>query len=271
MDATQGGQGFPSDPQGGGTTLDPSAVVSPSTLDGNTSADPSASQNGGVQGAIPINGATQPDEVRKLQAAIDRDRAQFLSEKYQMEQRLNQMQQFQMEQMQRQTQSNQNPFDSNAQPEQYWDWKLDQKNRSLLSEAKKEYEQTLMNTLAQMGEQNWIQQHPMADPNAIRMYNRMNGIPENNLEVGWKLMNYPQNVAQVAQNVSQQTLNNFRQPNNGAQPIRQVGGGGQPTLSYEVLAKEYLATSGRAADNWTPDVRQAFEQETRFRDYQTGK
>lgn len=256
MDELQGTAQIPSDSQSGG--IDPaSAGVLPTV--GNTSADPSAVNQGGNQGANP-NGAIQPDEIqRQVQSAVDKERARSLADKYQLEQRLNQMQQFQMEMLQRQNQPAQNPYDPNTQPDQYWDWKIQSGNRQLLSEAKKEYEQSLMQTLAQMTEQQWINQHPNADVNAIRMHNRMNGIPENNLEIGWKLMNYPQSLATVAANASNQTANNFRQPNQGAVPLRPAGnGGGDPTYAYEELVRAVNERGDAALNGLTPADRDEF-------------
>lgn len=217
------------------TSASQSGVVEPTSAvsaDPNVaaSADPSNAQQGGVQGA---NGATQTDDVeRRIQAEADKRMSKFLGEKYQLEQQVNQLRDMQMQMMQSQIKPQTNPYDPTTQPEQYWDWKMSQMAETAAQKAQKAYEQTLTQTLSQLQEQQWIASHPNVDVQGLKYFNRMNGIPENNLEVGYKLMNYENNLLGVARNASQQTLNNFRQPQ-GAQPIRGQSGAGSPEASYD--------------------------------------
>jgi hypothetical protein len=78
------------------------------------------------------------------------------------------------------------------------------------------------------------------DIGGLKAFNRANGIADWNLEAGYKLMNYPTQMASVAQKASQQTLNNFRQPNqqNFSQPVRGNNGGSQnPSFDFKKLVE----------------------------------
>jgi hypothetical protein len=260
MENTQGITPVPSAVEQGGQVNISAGVVDPTQA----SAVPSDVIQGGIQGV----GATQPDEIqRQIQSAVDKQRAQFLAEKYQLEQRLNQLQQAQMEMLQRNQQTAQNPFDPNTQPEQYWDWKLARQQETLLKKAEEAYDQKLMGFLNQAGERQWIEQHPNVDINQVKAFAQSRwGVINPNIQQmndAVALMNLPSTMAQVAQTQINEIFNQMKQPQ-GAIPIRgaNAAGGVQPQLRYDVLAQQFEQSNGRAYNTWTPEVQQAFDRET---------
>jgi hypothetical protein len=80
-------------------------------------------------------------------------------------------------------------------------------------------------------------------------------------------MTLPNQLAQAQSQASQQTLNQFRQPNAGATPIRgaqNVGLPTQPQVSYLKLAEAYKANPD-IEETWPIEVRDAFWRETNLR------
>lgn len=235
LDTTQGTQPDPSAAPQGGSVPVSAGVVDPNLtpLMTDTSADASAAVQGAVQGGGQGQ-ATQPDEItRKIQSEVDKVQAKFLAEKYQLEQRIAQIQQ------QTQPQTPQNPHDYSTDFPNWFRWEQQQGLRATAEIAQKASMETLQNMIAQANENQWIQTHPNVDVSSLKAFNRMNGIAEWNLEAGYKLMNYPSQMATVAQTASQQTLNNFRQPTgNFAQPVRGNNGGVQaPSFDFKKLVE----------------------------------
>jgi hypothetical protein len=193
------------------------------------SAEPSAVNQGGNQGVV-----MQPEEIqRQIQSGVDKVQARFLAEKYELQQQLNQLQQRMQPQVQ------QNPHDYSTDFPNWFRYEQNQSEQRTAERATKASMDGIQNMIAQANESNWIQSHPNVDIHSLKAFNRMNGIADWNLEAGFKLMNYPSQIQQVAQTASNQTAQNFRQPITGAQPIRPNGGQpvGQPTYKYEDLVK----------------------------------
>lgn len=269
------------EPNTQGITLDPSAVsgqggngaVSAGVVDPNltASADPSATATqGGDQGAS----ATVPDEIqRQIQSAIDKQQAKFLAEKYQLEQQIQSMQQTQLALLQSQQQRSVNPYDPNTHPTEWWDWKMQENNKQLLSQAEQAYERKLAGMLQVASQQQWINAHPNEDVNAVRNFARSRWGVENptsqHLDDALQLMKYPSQMNTVAQNAINQTFNQFRQPNQTASTLRGGVGGAAtvaPQGSYEQDAKAYVESNGQVYNTWTPDRQKAFDRETWNRD-----
>lgn len=238
-------QGVPAaasaDPAGQGATAAASAGVVDPALQGlmsSPSADPSAAPDpaqGGAQGGA----QGQPEDLigKRIQSEVDKVQARFLSEKYQLEQRLAQAEQ---RLMQPQTQQQGNPYDYNTQFPDWFRYEQQAGIKAATEAAQKTSMETLQNMMAQAGEMQWIQQHPGVDVTAIKQFNRQNGIAEWNLDAGYKLLNFPNQIASAAQQASQQTLNQFRQPTNGsfAQPVRGNNGGMQaPSFDFKKLVE----------------------------------
>lgn len=241
MDETQGvNAGQPSAiPVGGqGVNTAPSdAVIDQQFLAPST--DTSAIPEGqGVNQGAPQQ--SEADRYRAIQG--ERDRMQ--AENYRLQEQFAQTQQQYNELALRlvpQQQPNTNPYDPQSQTEQYWDWKLDSKNKQLLAEAERMYENKFMGMVQQASEQSWAQQHPNVDVRNIKAQIKQRyGIdnpPLQMLDDYHRIMTEPTRLQTVAQNAGQQALQNFRQPQTGATPIKPNGGMpvGQPTYKYEDL------------------------------------
>lgn len=273
MDATQGVNNEPSAQTTGfdGGELDTSAGVASPQVD--TSAVPSDAMQGGEQGVIEPVQAAPEDVQRQIQSAVDRERAKWLAEKYALEQQLKQIQELQLAQLrQQQPAVERNPYDPQTEPDKWWKYEMESYGRRIVEESEKRWEQRIQNAIQQTQEMNWINQHQaeMARQGItvdhIKAYNRMNGIPEWNLDVGWKLMNLPSVVANVARQTQQQTINSIRQPQ-GANPVKNTMPASNISgkYSYEKLAREFEETQGRCYNSWSKEIQDAFDEETRFR------
>lgn len=271
-------QGLPIEPSAvalpDGGQIDTSAGVASPQVD--SSAVPSDATQGGEQGAVEPVQAT-PDDVlqRQIQSTVDRERAKWQAEAYQREMQWKQQQEFLMKQVQSQTQPvQQNPYDMQTQFPDWQRFEMQSYGKQLLSEAKKTYQEEMQQMVQQANEMTWINQHQLDLAKAgisvdhIKAYNRMNGIPDWNLDIGWKLMNMPSVVANVARQTNQNAINTIRQPQTGASPIR----GASPALattpkfSYEKLALEYQQNP-RVFDSWDKGLQDAFMEETNSRRY----
>lgn len=230
-----------------------------------------APPDGTAQGTPTQADATQPEHFQSLYNKT-------LAEKYALEQQMRQMQEFQMKQMQtaQPQQVQHNPFDPQIQPTQWWDWKMQDNNRRLVDEVDRRQEQRLNTMIQQANEVAWVNQHQNEMTRAgitvdhIKNFNRMKGIADWNLDVGWQLMNLPNTVANVARQTQQQTIQNIRQPQTGANPIRGTSPATQtPQFSYDADAKEFEKNGWNYPPHWTAERIQAFTQETEGRRYST--
>ena len=232
----------------------------------NAPANPQGAQ---AQGQSTPAAEAQPDPIKDLQRLAEQRKVEL----YQEQQRNYQLQQQLLEVAQRslpqQTQP-QNPHDPNADWPNWFRWESQASAKEAAREARKASREEITNLMQQAQEFQWAQSHPGVDVNALKAYARMNGFPEWNLDASYRLMNYPNQMAQVAQNTAQQAFTQFRQPqNSGAVPVRGATGGGDgPRFSYEKLAQDYQATRGAAYDSWPPKLQTAFDRETSFREAQ---
>lgn len=271
-------QGMPNDPSAqenpDGGVVDTSAGVASPQVD--TSAVPS--DVGGEQGAVEPVQATPEDVQRQEQSERDRERAKWQAEVYARDQQIRQMQEMQMQYLrQQQPQVQSNPYDMQTQFQDWQRFEMQNYGKQIAEETDKRFEQRLQTMLQQANETAWINQHQSEMARAgitvdhIKNFNRMNGIQEWALDSGWKLMNMSSMVANVARQTQQQTINNIRQPQTGASPIRGTSPASvnTPKWSYEVDAKEYADNNWNYPKSWTPERIQAFEMETDGRRFNT--
>ena len=203
------------------------------------------------------------EKYRAIQA--ERDRVQF--EKSQLQEQLNQTQRQTTELMQRfaPQQQQTNPYDPQTQNEQYWDWKLDQKNKQLLVESERMYESKLMGLLQQASEQSWVQQHPDVNVSQIKSQIKYRWGVENPsvsmIEDFHRMSTEPSRVQQTVQSAVNQvaTTNNQQNINlvrPSAQPIQNSN-----TFDFDKLAREVTANPS-LLNKMSPELRKAFEAET---------
>jgi hypothetical protein len=236
-DQPEGGQGA-AQGSASAVTLDPRLEG----LIADSSADASAAPQGQgvVQGGMQGQTQQEPDEMgRRIQSEIDKVRAGFMGEKYQLEQRLNDLQQ-RVFQQQQQSGPQQNPHDYNTDFPSWFRYEQQAGIRIATEQATRASEENLRTLVAQASESQWAQAHPGVDVGGLKAFNRANGIADWNLEAGYKLMNYPTQMASVAQKASQQTINSFRQPNhqNYSQPVRGNNGSPQsPSFDFKKLVE----------------------------------
>jgi len=236
----------------GGTQADPSAIPSGNggltPLSDGTTQD--ASQipvqpviSDAQQGVTQGNTQSGNEEIRGLQSVVDRSRAEQLQLQQQLAQTQSQLNELLGKFQQPQQQTQHNPYDPNSQPNEWWAYQNQSDRRALLQEAKKEWESQLMGVVRLSAEQTWVQQHPNIDVNGIKAQIRLRyGVDNPSIQMIEDFHNFSQagtQMQQVAQNVSNQTAQNFRQPQTGATPIKPNGGMpvGQPTYRYEDLVR----------------------------------
>ena len=190
------------------------------------------------------------DPAKHFQSLADQRQAEI----YRLQQQL-----LEVATRQQQPQVEKNPFDPQTQPEQYWDWKLDQKNRQLLDEARRLQREEFQTMIQQASEMTWQQQHPNVDINSVKAFARSRGITQ--LDDAYTLMTLPTTLNNARRTAINQTYNTVRQPEAGAQPLRGVSGSGngQIGLSFEKLAEEFNAKNGNV--NWPEGLMQAFQTE----------
>lgn len=235
----------------GGATPDPSAIPSGQGGDGSLSAgislDSSQLQvqptvSDATQGAVQGNGQSGNEELRGLQSVVDRSRAEQQQLQYQLAQTQNQLSEL-MGKIQPQQQAPTNPYDPNSQPSEWWSWDRRAAINEAVSISEQRVQNQFMGLIQQASEQSWIQQHPNIDVNGIKAQIKMRyGVDKPSTQMIEDFHNFSQTgsqMQQVAQTASQQTAQNFRQPQTGATPIKPNGGMpvGQPTYKYEDLVR----------------------------------
>jgi hypothetical protein len=262
METTQGITLDPSAQIDGGNGV-PSAGVAPTQLE--PSADPSAQIDGGVQGGT--NGVPQPQEdiQKQIQSEVDKARAKFQADQYRLQQELDNLRNFQTQLLQQQQRPEVNPFDPQTQQVEWWDWKLKQNNREIIAQAKKEWQNEFSQVLNTNAEQQWQQAHPNVSIMELKSIAQQRwGTPNVTIPMLDDLisvMNIPSQVANVVRTTQQQTINNFRQPNIGAMPVRGAQGAtaSQNVYDYGKMYQEFVDTHGRVYETWTSEAKQAFD------------
>ena len=256
-------------PQGTSTMPEPATQIEQGQIIANPagSADPNLAQEPAADPAvIQGNGQGTPQNDQHFQNLYNRT----LAENFALQQRLQKQMETSQQQVQRPPQ---NPYDPQTQSAEWWRHENQTMARTAAEEARRATREEFGQVIQTFQKQQWLSTHSQEmqrlgiTQEHLEAFNQMNGIPPDNYEVGLKLMMLPTQMNNVARQAQQQTINNFRQPQTGAIPIR----GGLPSIvqtpqySYEVDALEYQNTSGRVYDTWTPEKQQAFDAETDLR------
>ena len=161
--------------------------------------------------------------------------------------------------------ANVNPHDPNTN----WSEWLKFENRSALREAtqamQQQNQQWFMGMAQNAYESEWQKSHPNVSIQDVKAFGQANGI--SNIDHAFTIMTLPQYTAQVAQATQQSTLSQFSQPQVAANPVRPQGGASQGPvqLSYEAMATAYQQSNGAVYNQWSPELRRAFDRETNMR------
>lgn len=233
----------------------PAAGFDPSLYAPDVPLEPSQS---GVSTGQPT--PTQPvfDPAKHFQSIAD----QRLAENLRLQQELERLKS-QVPQTTQGTQ--QNPYD----PNKDWAGWIRFENQAAARQAAQESAQAVRNEFQglfqQATESQWAQAHPGVDINAVKAFQQLRGIRD--LNDAFTLMTLPNQLAQAQAQTAQQTIQQFRQPNSGAAPIRGTQGLGTPItpqLSYAKLAEAY-SKNPDVEDTWPKEVQEAFWRETNGR------
>lgn len=164
----------------------------------------------------------------------------------------------------------QNPFDPNS---DFVRWNQFE-NRQMIREAIQENTQgiigTLMQTAQRQSEAQWQTEHPTVDINQVRMFAQqrwgVQNVTTQMMDDVIALQLQPQRLVEAQTRGAQNQINQFRQPQNMAQPIRGVSPAAQvPTqLSFEKLLPMYVSNPN-VAETWDPRLREAFFAELHLR------
>lgn len=202
--------------------------------------------------------AVIPDMAKHYQSIADQRQAEI----YRLQQEL-QARQAQTPQVQAGTETN--PYD----PQTDWFNAIKWEQNKAAREAAKSAADQAMNGVLQFAQQQakiqeenrWQQAHPQVDINLVKQWGQMNGV--NNLDHAFTLMTLPSTIQSVQNQAANTAFNQFRQPQNVATPVK--GGqqaGGTIQLSYDAMAQEFASSNGRAYNQWSPALREAFDRET---------
>jgi hypothetical protein len=161
-------------------------------------------------------------------------------------------------------QQDKNPYDPQSNYEQWDEWRVNKIVERAVENQTKQLVTFAQRQQQQQQEITWQQAHPSVDINLVKQWGQINGV--NNLDHAFTLMNLNNTLQTERTQAAQSAFNQFKQPQNVATPVR---GGQQATgtinLSYEAMAKEYTESYGKAYEQWSPALRQAFDRETASR------
>jgi len=262
MPEGQNGQAITLDPaaQQGQVVTQPASPPQGQTL---TQPDaPPAAEQGVVQGQV-----VDPNQAH-FQSLYNRT----LAEKFAIEQELARERQARLQVTQATSQARTNPYDPATHPNEFWDWKIQEG----INTAAERTRQVMGEQIGQFVQQNVEQQflHENASDmqrlgitaDHIKAYNQMNGIAPHRLDIGWRLMTMPQQIAQTQTQAINQTFQQLRQPNaqQVANPLRGSQSGVIPQAQgkYEDYARQFVDSNGRAYESWPKEVQAAFDRET---------
>jgi hypothetical protein len=210
-----------------------------------------------VQGQPAQAPAVSP-EVADLQRKLNERQIEI----YQAQQRAQQAE-LQAQQILMQTQGqgvNQEP-DPNTNWAGWIQWNNRQTEKRIMEGVAKQQQQFFGNLMQSANEVKFVETHPGVDISQLKSFAQMRGIQ--NIEDAYVIMNLPQITNGAAIQASQQTMQNFRQPN-GATPLRTQPSSapqGQQMLSYQKMAEAYIANPN-VYNKWPKDLQEAFDKET---------
>lgn len=216
-------------------------------------------------GSAPTEGQPQvgsDEQVRHLQSLKDKAEAEKLALQYRLQQLEQQQNQF-IQQFQQPQGQKSNPYDYSAQFPQWWEFEQKAQVDRIAEVSRNASREEIQGMIRQATEMSWVQAHPGVDVNAVKAYNRANGIADWNLEAGYKLMTMPNQLADTARQAAQQTINQYRNPTQGAMPVRGQSGGGLPQtqFSYEKTLQAYAANPD-IENTWPQEFKDMFWRET---------
>lgn len=220
-------------------------LSAPSAAEGQTVDTPSAVPQG--QGAVDVERL-----LRGVQGSVDSLRAQVL----QQQQFVSQLAQQAAPQVQ------QNPYDPQTQPNEWWTWR-DQRYAEMVAQKTEERLVGALSSVAKnQAEVQWQNAHPRVNIADVKAFAETRKI--GNLDDAYTLMTLPQAQAQQAAGV----FNQFQRPQNAATPLQGSQGGAQQEMQgrFDKDYLEFAQTNGRAYDTWSPERRLAFDTEHKRRE-----
>lgn len=163
----------------------------------------------------------------------------------------------------------QNPYNADTDWQSWMKWEQQAAAVSAAKNAAQETLQMVMGYAQQQqqaqAEQQWAMQHPGVDVMQVKAFQKMRGIQ--NIDDAYTLMSMPMMMNTVQNQAQQQTINQFRQPQVGANAIRSGSNvvDGQPIqLSFEKMAQAY-SQNPDIEKTWNPELRQVFWREVSAR------
>lgn len=257
MQDPQGVTPGPSNPQGG-VTPEPSNVQV-----GQGQQPPQEPSNAG-QGVIPGDVEAL---VRGLKGTVDRLEVQLLQQQQAIEQ---------TRQPQQPQSPTENPYDYQTQFPAWQRWETQMAARIAAQESTQGIVQSLMQSSMQAAESQWQQAHPNIDINAVKAYAQINwgirNVTPKVLDDAVSVMTQSGRIAQAQTQGAQNAINQFRQPQNAAQPVRaQAGGTPIPTEGSFEKDLEVYATNGMTPPpTWSKARIEAFDRELALRSQAQG-
>lgn len=198
--------------------------------------------------------------ISQIQSERDRLKAQTMDYEYRMR-RLEEQYQQQM-----QPQNSNVYVDPKPDPNQDWEgynrWLIRQELAPITNQIQQSQRQFVEGLTREAEALTFKQRYPMADINEVRRFAQMRGIQL--LEDAYAIMTLPETINGVRRNASQNTINQFRNTNNGI-PSRPSSGGAPPPdrqeyKSFAALA-ERVRRDPRYYDTLPDEVKIAFDRE----------
>lgn len=251
MEDPQGaGQGIPSTtPPGQGAV--PSAPSTVGVDQSNVNGAPSTTPQG--QGAEPVNVERL---VGSLQGTVDSLRTQLQATQQQMAQMLQQTA----------PQAQQNPYDPQTQPNEWWAWRDQQYADTVARKTEERLMGVISNAARSQQESQWQSAHPQVNIADVKAFAQARQI--GNLDDAFTLMTLPQQQRQTVAAAFTQ----FQRPQNSAQPLQGAQGAAQGEVQgrFDMDYQAFVQTNGKVYETWDPARRLAFDQEYAKRDAMRG-
>lgn len=222
-----------------------------------------------VQDATQVPGNAEQPQVQEADEnikALQRELNRRQVENYQLQQQIEQMMQTQQQMMSRfQPQADENPYDYSTQFPQWQRWET----QRAAQEANKQLLMTLQSLAVQNSEQQWQAAHPDVNLGEVKAFAKMRWGAQNFtqqvLDDAYSLMTQSENINKVRNTTFNQTLNQFRNPNQAAVPMR----GGQqtpvqPQLRLADLLKEYNRSPEEFERKYPDNVKTEFWKAVEF-------
>lgn len=211
---------------------------------------------------------TQPDEVEVLRQkleSLEQQKAHFqsIADRRYQELLLAQAKLTQVPSGQSPEAESTNPYNMQNDFPNWFRYEQKRSSKEAVQEAIGQIFQRAESMTRAQQESQWVASHPGVDIEAVKAFGQVRGVRE--LDDAYALMTMTQREAGVAASAVQQTVNQIRQPNT-ATPLRGQPVGQPGKQSYESLLTAYNANPD-IEKAWTPQLREAFWEETRARDY----